>query len=149
MNRDRQTYMKQVYAQMMNDLHYPVARDGSIMDASAIKHWVAWHLTRAGWRKPNNRDHLPLDEDYDEPLIKPRKVIAPGVVEDAVAWVPFDTDDDPLANLPNMTMTQIDALPADLRRQAKQRLGLPVDQPEPRPGWTAAPVVNVTDEYND
>ena len=139
--------MSAVYEQMLDDLQYPQAKDGSIMDASAIKPWVAWHLIRCGWRKPNNHDHLALREEFDDPLIKKRKVNSPGVVEDAVVWVPIDAPDDPLAGIENMTMRDIEELPDELRTEAKRRLGLLITPPaeEPEMPWQIQPHVTITD----
>lgn len=145
----RNAYMTQVYGQLIEDLTYPVDKDGNVLDAFAIRPGIAYHLVRAGWRKPNNTDHFPLVEEFDDPVIKKRKVNAPGVYEDAVTWVSTDEPDDPLADIENMTIREIDALPADLRIEAKRRLGLlpPVEQPEepPQPAWTVKPFITITD----
>lgn len=147
----RNAYMSRVFDQMLGDLHYPQAKDGSIMDASAIKHWVAWHLVRCGWRKPNNLDQLALREEYDDPVIKKRKVPGPGVVEDAVIWVDFNESDDPLAGVEDMTFREIEQLPEELRAEAKRRLGLAAPLPEPpvaeqlEAPWQIQPHVTITD----
>jgi len=143
---DHKAYLNKVYEQMVADLHYPQGKDGAQMDATAFKYLVAWHLVRCGWRKPNNLDHLPLVEEYDDPLIKKRKVTGPGVVEDAVTWVPLDAPDDPLAHLEDMTMREIEALDPDLQLEAKRRLGLevPVEIPESA-GWSVQPFITITD----
>lgn len=147
-NAQRNAYMSKVFDQMMADLTYPVAKDGSIMDATGIKPWVCWHLVRTGWRKPNNLDNFPLVEEYDEPVIKPRRVYGPGVIEDALTWVDFNAPDDPLADLATMTIAEIGALPPDLHLEAKRRLGLtppPDSDPNPQPAWTVQPFVSITD----
>jgi hypothetical protein len=139
--------MARVYGQMMDSLHYPRAKDGSIMDASGIKAWVCWHLTNEGWRKPNNTDGLPLIEEYDDPVIKKRRVYGPGVMEDAVVWVGMNEPDDPLENLEQMTIAQVEALPDDLKIEAKRRLGLlPPVEPDLEPAWSVQPFITITDE---
>jgi hypothetical protein len=147
MTYTRQQYMAAVYKQILDDLTYPVAKDGSIMDASGVKAWIGWHLVRAGWRKPNNSDHLPLVEGLDDPVIKKRRVHGPGVMEDAVTWVPVSEPDDPLENLEQMTIAQVEALPDDLKIEAKRRLGLlPPVEPDLEPAWSVQPFITITDE---
>lgn len=151
-DRKRNQYMTRVYQQMLDDLQYPHAKDGSVMDASGIKAWVCWHLVRAGWRKPNNADGLPLLEEYDDPIIKKRRVYGPGIYEDAVVWVGIDEPDDPLEHLEDMTVAQIEALPDDVKVAAKRRLGLlPPPQPdgELRPAWSVQPYVTIVDAPDD
>lgn len=144
-NPRRNAYMSQVYQDMLDDLQYPVAKDGSVMDASAIKAWVAWHLVRCGWRKPNDGE---LIDNYDAPVIKKRRVYGTGVMEDAVNWVGVDEPDDPLSDLPNMTMAEIEGLPEDLRAEARRRLGLAAPQPDsdPQPAWSVKPFITIADE---
>lgn len=147
----RNAYMSRVYDQMLADLHYPQAKDGSVMDASAIKHWVAWHLVRCGWRKPNNLDELGLREEYDDPVIKKRKVPGPGVVEDAVVWVDVNEPDDPLTGIEDMTFREIEQLPEEVRAEAKRRLGLAAPAPatpsaeELQTPWQIRPHISITD----
>lgn len=137
--------MSRAYEQMLDDLQYPVAKDGSVMDASAIKAWVAWHLIRAGWRKPSQHD---LDENFDQPIIKKRRIYSPGVMADAVTWVGIDEPDDPLDGVEDLTVAQIDSLPDDLRIEARRRLGLLPPQPntEPQPNWSVKPFITIADE---
>jgi hypothetical protein len=143
----RSEYLQACSKQMLADLTYPVARDGTTaMDAGGVAPIIAYHLIRAGWRKPNNADGLVLIEAYDDPLIKPRKVYGPGVYADAVTWVPADDPDDPLADLANMTMGQIAALAPDLQLEAKRRLGMEIRPPTPEPGWTVQTHITITDE---
>lgn len=145
----RNRYMTAVYGQMLGDLTYPVTKDGTIMDLSGVKALVCWHLVRCGWRKPNNTDGLAAVEEYDEPIIKRRKVYGPGVAEDAIRWIGADESDDPLADLDNMTIGQIEALPDDdVKIEAKRRLGMlpPTPEPDPEAGWHVQPFVTIIDE---
>lgn len=148
----QQSYKARVLQQLLDDLQYPVNKDGSIMDTSWFKAAIAMHLVRAGWRKPNNTDGIALREGneiaWDDPEIKPRKVYGPGVFEDAITWVSVNEPDDPLDDIQNMTMSQIDALPDDLRIEAKRRLGLIPREPQPDPdaGWSVKPLIHITDE---
>ena len=147
----RSVYLTRVYKQMLDDLTYPVAKDGSVMDASGVKAWICWHLVRTGWRKPNNTDGLALIEEYDDPAIKKRRVYGPGVMEDAVTWIPADAPDDPLERLDSLTVGQIEALPADIKLEAKRRLGMlpPIEVPELTFPWSVSPHVTITDEPDD
>lgn len=139
-------YLYKVMDQLMGDLQHPVGKDGTMLYAEGFKAIVAWHLVRAGWRKPNNLDEFPLVEAYDDPLIKKRKIHGPGVFEDACTWVPFDAPDDPLDRLADMTMGEIETLPDDLRIEAKRRLGIaPAPQPDTNTGWSVSPLVTITD----
>jgi hypothetical protein len=147
--RSEADYLQACFDLMMGDLTYPVARDGGVMDATPIKPWVCWHLIRCGWRKPNNLDGLALVEEYDDPQIKPRKVYGPGVVEDAITWVPLGDPDDPLEHLADMTMAEINRLPPDVCLEAKRRLGMLPPAPErgdPEPAWSVRPYIKITDE---
>lgn len=143
----RNRYMTTVFGQMLADLQYPVNKDGSIIQADGFKAAVCWHLVRAGWRKPNNLDGLALIEEYDDPVIKKRRVYGPGVYEDAVTWVDFNAPDDPLDNLENMTVAQIEALPDEVKFEAKRRLGLlpPTPEADLQPAWSVQPYVTITD----
>lgn len=143
----RQAYLALVMAQLLGDLQHPVGKDGSTVYAEGFKAIVAWHLVRAGWRKPNNLDGLALQEEFDDPVIKKRSVAGPGVMEDAVVWVDSNEPDDPLEHLADMTIKQIDALPDDLRIEARRRLGLipAMPQPDTENGWTVRPVFTISD----
>lgn len=150
-NPIRNAYMSRVLEQMLGDLQYPQAKDGSIIDTKGFAHLVAWHLVRCGWRKPNNTDGVGLREEFDDPVIKKRNVSGPGVFEDAVVWVGFNEPDDPLADIENMTIREIDELPEELRYEAKRRLGLissPTPADVPNFGveeWSIKPHINITD----
>lgn len=131
---------------LMESLHYPPARDGSIIDAPGVFPEIAWHLEADGWRKPYAMALIP---EYDTPTIKKRKVYGAGIYEDAVTWVPFTAPDDPLDNLDDMTIAQIESLPEDLRVEAKRRLGMlppPPPQTEPNPpAWRVRPRITIAD----
>lgn len=154
-NREKNAYMARVLAQMLGDLQYPQAKDGSIIDTKGFGHLVAWHLVRCGWRKPNNLDNFPLVEEHDDPIIKPRKVLGPGVFEDAVVWVGFNEPDDPLEHLADMTMREVEALPDEVKYEAKRRLGMattPTPDDVPNFGveeWSVKTRINITDVEDD
>ena len=150
-NKQKNSYMSRVLGQMLEDLQYPQAKDGSIVDTKGFAHLVAWHLVRCGWRKPNNLDNFALREEFDDPIIKKRKVLGGGVFEDAVVWVGFNETDDPLEGLEDMTMREIEALPDEVKFEAKRRLGLaPAVPPRPSPDqlempWQANPLITIAD----
>jgi hypothetical protein len=125
---------------LLAELRYPIGPDGTavgLIDVlDAIRPIIAYHLTRCGWRP-----------DLSKRTIKVRKVYGEGRFEDAVTWVPMSAPDDPLANLPNMTMAQIEALePEDVKLEAKRRLGLPTPGYEPPKGWHTHTNISITDE---
>lgn len=118
------------------DLTYPVAKDGTRVDLTAFKHIIAYHLVRCGWRMQREKR-----------MIKSRKVNARGVYVDANEWVPIDMPDDPLDNLANMTMAEIEQLPPGLKAEAVQRMTGEVlpDLPE-NPGWKVQTSIRITDD---
>lgn len=133
--------MLAAYGKFLEDCHYPVAKDGTVMDASYFVAHVGYHMVRMGWRPPGM--------DSAEPVIKKQKVVGPGVIEDAVKWVPLDAPDDPLEHLDSMTFAEISALPEDLKVEAARRLNkgrFDHDLPEPEPSWQVSPNISITDE---
>jgi hypothetical protein len=112
--------------QLIGDLRYPVTKNGSVLDMTYFSPALAYHLTRCGWRI-----------DAKKRKIKPRKIIARGVVDDAIEWVPIDAPDDPLENLHMMTMAEVNKLPPRERAQAMRKLTgqeLP-ELPRNEKGW--------------
>ena len=122
---------------LIGDLRYPVSKDGSVMDLTYYAPLIAWHLARAGWRC-----------DQSKRKIKPRKIIAKGVSEGAIEWVLTDAPDDPLANLNNMTMAEVNALPPVWHAEAVRRMGGPElpDLPDRPEGWHPAVNMTIVDE---
>ena len=121
--------------QMMADLQYPVAPDGTVLGISDALNWlkpaICYHFARCGYGLLN------------PPLIKAQPS-ENAIIEDAVTWVAADAPDNPLADLTNMTMGQINSLPEPTRTTALRRLGL-LPPPEPDPGWVQPPVVDIQD----
>lgn len=131
--------MEDAYQAFLEDCHYPVDKDGNVMDAGHFVWLVGYHMVRCGWRR------------VAAPVIKKRPVDAPGVIEGAVEWVPVDAPDDPLANVEQMTFAEISALPEWLRRKAIRRLNgnKDVDDDLPdmqEPAWQVTPNISVKDE---
>jgi hypothetical protein len=121
---------------LLLDLTYPEARDGTRVDVSAFKAILAYHLVRCGWRM-----------DPTKRMIKSRKVTARGVAADAIDWVPINAPDDPLDNLANMTMAEIDALPPGLKAEAMQRLtGEVLPELPENPGWHVQTSIRIEDD---
>lgn len=126
-------------AELLRDLKYIECKDGSILDMHGLQLHVAYHLVRCGWRT-----------NPDKRMIKPRIVTAQGVAAGAVEWVPIDAPDDPLANLKNMTMDEINALPPNLKAQALRRMGGPETPDLPKnPGWHIKPHITIEDETEE
>jgi hypothetical protein len=122
-------------ARLIGDLRYPVSRDGSILDLTFFAPLIAYHLVRCGYRI------VP-----DKQQIKPRRLDCKGVTPDAVEWVPMDAPDDPLANLANMTMAQINRLPPVQRAIAMRRInGSELPELPPNPGWHVATNIKIED----
>lgn len=123
-------------AALMGDLRYPTSKDGSVIDITYFSTVIAYHLARCGWRL-----------DPQKRQIKPRKITARDVVAGAVEWVDVNEPDDPLENLANMTMKEINALPPVQRAIAIRRIGGPAlpELPSHHPGWHTRTKVNITD----
>ncbi|WP_235732614.1 phage gene 29 protein family protein [Mycolicibacterium septicum] len=138
--QDAETLRKQemtaALGQFMADCHYAVSKDGDILDTSYVKTIIGYHMIRCGWRK------------VADPVIKKRRVIAPGVIEDAVEWVDVDEPDDPLANLENMSVRELAELSPDARAAAIRRLGGDYDHDltEPQVRWSVTPNITITDD---
>lgn len=135
----RKAEMTAAMAQFLDDCHYPVSKNGDIMNADYVKTIIGYHMIRCGWRKTS------------DPVIKKRRVIAPGVIEDAVEWVDIDAPDDPLANLENMSVRELAELSPEARAAAIRRLGgeYEHDLPEPQGGWQVTPNITITDDPID
>lgn len=125
-----------VMVMLLQDLLYPPSSDGkAIVDLSYMRPSVAKHLGRCGWRW-----------HPEKAKIKFREVREPGVIEDAVEWVPFDSPDDPLEDLDNMSMAEINGLPEPLMVEAKRRLGMLPQAPEPQgKPWSHPNKVTIAD----
>ncbi|WP_396909516.1 hypothetical protein [Mycolicibacterium sp.] len=132
----RKQEMTAALGAFLADCHYPVAKDGAVMDASYVKTIIGYHMVRCGWRK------------VADPVIKPRRVIAAGVIEDAVEWVDIGEPDDPLAGLENMSVRELAELTPAARAAAIRRLGgeYEHDLPEPETPWQVTPNITITDD---
>lgn len=121
-------------AAILDALHYPVAKDGTTIGISnglnLLKPTLSFHLARAGIGPVNT------------PLIKKRSVAGPGMMEDAVIWVPFDAPDAPLDRLGSMTMDEIAQLPPHDRAVAMRKMGLRPDIPN-NEGWVQPPNLHI------
>lgn len=131
--------MDAAYQDFITDCHYPVDKDGNVMNAGYFVWLVGYHMVRCGWRRSA------------DPVIKKRPIDAPGVAEDAIEWVSVDAPDDPLAGLESMTVAEIAALPEHLRRAAIRRMNgnrdTDDDLPEMgEPAWQVTPNISVKDE---
>lgn len=130
--------MEQAYAEFIEDCTYPTGRNGERMHSEYFVLLVAYHMVRCGWRRSA------------EPVIKSRRVDAPGVYEDAIEWVPMDAPDDPLEGVETMTFAEISALPEYLRRKAIRRLNGNKDTdddlpPMGEPAWQVTPNISFSD----
>ena len=85
--------------------------------------------------------------DREKRMIKSRTVNARGVYVDANEWVPIDFPDDPLANIANMTMAEINDLPPGLKAEAMQRItGEVLPELPENPGWKVETRIKITDD---
>lgn len=124
------------YMSCLLDLTYPVSSDGTRLDVSGYRQIIAYHLVRCGWRM-----------DREKRLIKSRKVNARGVYVDANEWVDINMPDDPLANIANMTMAEINTLPPGLKAEAMQRItGQVLPELPENPGWRVETRIKITDD---
>jgi hypothetical protein len=78
--------------QLQETFKYPIDANGNVLDINQLNHLypdllpgLIHHLVKAGWRRVEDKRH-----------IKARRVIAAGMYEDMVAWVPMDSPDDPI-----------------------------------------------------
>lgn len=134
-HKDAKREQELAMLELLQDLRYPISKDGSVLDTTFIAALVAYHLVRCGWRP-----------DPDKRIIKARKVVAKGVVEGAVEWVGVDEPDDPLSNLDGMTMADINRLSPNMRAEALRRMGGPElpDLPT-NPGWHVSTSLKIED----
>lgn len=121
--------------QLLADLQYPVSQDGSVLDMTFFGPLISWHLARCGYRKV-----------VEKQQIKPRKVIAKGVIKGAVEWVSVNEPDDPLAAIGGMTVAEINQLPPSLKAEALRRMG-GAETPELKtnPGWKVQTNLRIQD----
>ncbi|AID58839.1 hypothetical protein PBI_GAIA_19 [Mycobacterium phage Gaia] len=128
--------MTAALGEFLEDCHYAVSKNGDILDTSYFKAIVGYHMIRCGWRR------------VAEPVIKKRRVIAPGVIEDACEWVDINEPDDPLENLENMSVRELAELSPEARAAAIRRLGGDYDHdlPEPEVRWSVTPNITITDD---
>lgn len=131
--------MEEAFADFIADCRYPQGKGGERMQSDYFVTIVAYHMVRCGWRRAA------------APVIKKRKVAAPGVVEDAIEWVACDAPDDPLEGVESMTFAEVAALPEHLRRMAIARLGgnAEVDDDLPpmgEPAWQVTPNISYSTE---
>lgn len=94
-------------------LHYPVDPRGRVYDCRFLLPVIAFHLARCG-----ARIHPELA------TIKSRKLPpTPGVVEDAVEWVPINAPDRIDDELAGATLDDVDKLSPAARAELIRRLG--------------------------
>lgn len=99
--------------QIADLLHYPVDHRGRVYDCRFLTPQIAFHLARAGVRW-----HPELA------VIKKRRLPpTPGVVEDAVEWVPPDAADSIEDELAGATINDIGRLSPAARAELIRRLG--------------------------
>ncbi len=136
-NKIKKAEQNAALSALMADLRYVISRDGSVIDLMGLQPAIAWHLTRCGFRP-----------DPDRRVIKARRVVGRGVPISAVEYVDVNEPDRPedLADLPSMTMAEINALPKDLKAKALRRMGGPEtdDLPE-NPGWHVQTSLKIED----
>ena len=94
-------------------LTYPVDHRGRVYDVRFLLPVLTYHLARAGVRV---HDDLAL-------IKKRRRPPTPGVVEDAVDWVPINTPDSIDDELAGVTIDDVDRLSPAARAELLRRLG--------------------------
>ena len=94
-------------------LRYPVDNRGRVYDIRFMLPAIAFHLARAGAVIDPNRA-----------IIKARRLPpTPGVIEDAIEWVPVDAPDSIDDELSGATIADVDRLSPAARAELIRRLG--------------------------
>lgn len=94
-------------------LQYPVDHRGRRYDVRYLIPVLSYHLARAG-----------CVVDPQRAVIKPRRLPpTPGVVEDAIEWVPVDAPDSIEDELAGATLDDLDRLSPAARAELIRRLG--------------------------
>lgn len=121
-------------------LHYPVDSRGRVYDCRFLMPIIAFHLARCG-----ARIHPELA------VIKSRKLPpTPGVVEDAVEWVPIDAPDRIDDELSGATLDDVDKLSPAARAELIRRLGgdppTPAAEPDTDGLWRVETSIHFDEE---
>ena len=122
-------------------LHYPVDPRGRVYDVKFMLPTLAYHLARAGARI------IP-----ELAVIKQRRLpLTPGVVEDAVEWVPIDAPESVEDELAGATLADLGRLSPSARAELIRRLGgePPSSAPAPQTGWHVETSIHFDDEDED
>lgn len=94
-------------------LQYPVDHRGRVYDVRFMLPALCYHLARAG-----------CVIDPSRAVIKPRRLPpTPGVIEDAVEWVPLDAPDSIDDELAGATLDDLERLSPAARAELMRRLG--------------------------
>lgn len=120
------------YLEIYESLDFPTDPDGNVVDLSGVymtqpKVAIAWTLALAGFRRSAHA------------YIKKRGYHAPGVYENAYAWVDARAADDALGDLTAEHRSSDPKLPPDTRRLAAIRDGDPPQQLPPP--WSVTPEI--------
>lgn len=134
----QQLEQHETFGKMLLDLRWPVNREGDVMDVSFVAAWVAYHLTRCGWRN-----------DPDKRVIKGRKPLGRGIATGAVEWVSMDEPDDELEGLQDMSLRELSSLSPAAKFEAIRRLGGQAPDIREPTGWTVKPNLSITDAPMD
>lgn len=138
---------RQVMQTIADALHYPVDNHGRTYDVRFLVPILAYHLTRCG-----------AVIDPGRAIIKSRRLPpTPGVVEDAVEWVPIDAPDRIDDELAGATLDDLDRLSPAARAELIRRLGgdtdaVPQDSDpdlDSRVQWHVEPTIHFDDEENN
>lgn len=125
---------QRAYLELLEVMEYPVDQAGRPHDLNAMSSAVlaiAWTAVLYGFRRSG------------EPLIKKRKIIAPGVYENACTWVPIDAPDDVERDLRPGDYQHDRLRPPDVRAAAARRDG---DEPQVLAEWRTTAKVTYRDE---
>lgn len=128
-----QSEKNEAMLELMRDLVYPESKDGSTLDVSFFSTIIAWHLVRCGWRP-----------DPAKRTIKPRRLIAKGLPDNAIEWVSVDEPDS--IDYTKLTIHEIRALSPRQRAIAMRALGGAETPDLPtNPGWTVQTNIHIQD----
>lgn len=133
-NVARMRDIQRAYLELVEVMEYPIDQNGKVHDLNAMSAAVlgiAWTASLYGFRRTG------------EPLVKKRRIVQPGVYDNACTWVPIGAPDDPDRDLQPGDYSADRLRPPDVRGLAAQRDG---DGPAVVAQWHTQAQVTYTDE---
>ncbi len=126
--------IQRAYLELLEVMEYPIDPNGRVHDLNAMSAGVlgiAWTAALYGFRRSG------------EPLIKKRRITAPGVYDNACTWVGINAPGDAERDLKPGDFSQDRLRPPDVRGMAARRDG---EGPPVMAEWHTTAQVRYTDE---